>query len=315
MYNLQISEISGGKELTLEPYNAFYGFSNNTYLDKAKDWTKKVQKDKPIEIKAGNATESQSFTFKFKEETDLLNKRYKEKYGVAYGAITVQAEAEYYKENSVIEVPLSLPIPANYRNDLGTTPIIFVNRIVEEDVATGLARPYSGSPRLFNYSARLGPGANAVRIGTTASTPVYNSYSYYPALTPFRRLAGLILANDYILFNRPEELFITTSAISKGNLYTDNWLNCIMNLTSADARLVILYVYLNEYEAATFDFSEPVLIDGVLFIVNTIEGYKPGVSGVVKVELIKVIETFRKVNKFNFNTTPTADSGAAPGGV
>jgi hypothetical protein len=94
-----------------------------------------------------------------------------------------------------------------------------------------------------------------------------------------------------INFGAPKEVYISTTSYPTANLFNVYHSEYIAEITNKDSKLLTCSALLNTVDINTLDFSKYIWIDGVLFRLNTVEGYNPMEYNTTKISLLKVIET------------------------
>jgi hypothetical protein len=89
----------------------------------------------------------------------------------------------------------------------------------------------------------------------------------------------------------PKEVYINTTSYPTTNLFNAYHSEYIAEITSKDSKLLTCTALLNTLDINNLDFSKYIWIDGVLFRLNTVEGYNPMEYNTTKISLLKVIET------------------------
>ena len=96
--------------------------------------------------------------------------------------------------------------------------------------------------------------------------------------------------ND-INFGAPKEIQFTATTYPTINLFNSYYSGYIAEITSKNSKLLTCSALLNTMDIQQLDFSKYIWIDGILFRLNSVEGFNPMEYNTTKVTLLKVIET------------------------
>ncbi len=111
MFNLYITEDKvKEKHLLIEPYVDYYD------LSESKDWTYKVARDKPWNIKPMGMLIGKLFEYKYKDDNDFYNEGYKKKYNLPYGSRLEDTSFQFAKDKQTIEIGFSPSVLIQYKN-------------------------------------------------------------------------------------------------------------------------------------------------------------------------------------------------------
>lgn len=92
-------------------------------------------------------------------------------------------------------------------------------------------------------------------------------------------------------FGVPKEIYITgitSYTWPTSNLFTEYWEDFLTLISSPNSKIVRMKVYFDEIDIKTFDFREPVIIDGTKYVVNIIEDYDSTERRSTLVEFFKI---------------------------
>ena len=108
MFNLYITEDNEReRHLIIEPYVDYYGTDTI-------DWTHKVARDKPWQIKPMSMLNGRFFEYKFKDDSDFYNENYKKKYNQNYGERLEDTGFQYAKDKQTVEIGFSPTVLVQY---------------------------------------------------------------------------------------------------------------------------------------------------------------------------------------------------------
>lgn len=275
-YNLYMSDPDIDGICTIEPLTQFYRPTNE--FD---DWTQLVDHSQPETIKPASTIEGKRYNFKWAEDNDYDNKRYRDKFGIGYGDFTYQVPSTWQKGDRDYVLPFAQTIPTDQ-----LSPLI-VPRIISVDETTQIVKPYKGKPRLYLW--------NGLKTGKWRLTNVvptsFEDLSTFPAVHHFDNYQAPTFDLNWGL---PQELQYSTSVVTNKNWWSQFHEIFIKEITGKDSKLVNLFVRLNSNMIANLDFSKLKMINGVLFRLNEIKDYDSNVSESTEVELLKIIAANNK---------------------
>ncbi len=263
------------KKIIIKPYIDFYSGATE-------DWTNKIDRSKPLSIKPMSEINARYYQFKFKQDNDLYNENYRKKYSEGYGDRIYDTEFDFVKDTDTTEVIFSAsPLyqgqgtdkiyPAIYK--VGSTA---GNDRVEESIDFNI--------RIFQAKYITGRTGYKIKDGTTDKQNGVTTYTYVGHLDdPFSP------TND-INFGAPKEIFFTATTYPTTNLFNAYYSDYMAEITDKDSKLLKCNILLNTIDIYNLDFGKLIWIDGVLFRLNTIEGYNPMDYTTTKVSLLKAIE-------------------------
>jgi len=278
MFNLYVTEDKDKeKHLIIEPYVDYYGTD-------AIDWTYKVARDKPWQIKPMGMLNGRFFEYKFKEDNDFYNEGYKKKYNQSYGDRLEDTGFQFAKDKQTLEV--------------GFSPTPLIQYDTTEKVLPAIYKKSKGNSvdqeELMDSNIRI---LQAKKMTTTETWYIRNGSSYLPNF-----LTGGLTIYGYaghfddplnptkdINFGAASEIYFDPNTYTTNNLFNDYWSEYLAEIADKDSKILTCYVHLTPLDIAQLDFSKPILIDGILFRINKIEDYDYTNNELVKVELLKVI--------------------------
>jgi hypothetical protein len=276
MFNLYVYEDTwNDKKIIIKPYINFYPDTSANALD----WSDKIDRSKPLSIKPMSELNARYFNYKFKEDNDFYNENYKKKYNEGYGDRIYDTEYDFSKETDTLDVIFASSVlyqkvgtdkiyPAIYKvsdNNTKENSMDCVIRILQAKKITGRT----------SYDI-----LNGATILDTITTYGYGGHLNDP-FTP---------TND-INFGVPFDIQFNASTFPSTNLFNVYHSNYIAEITSKDSKLLTCTALLNTLDINNLDFSKYIWIDGVLFRLNSVEGYNPMEYNTTKISLLKVIET------------------------
>jgi len=245
-----------------------------------KNWSTKVDYSKDVSIRPTTDLQKDEYIWTYTDGTDLVNKAVKESLDRTYGRFRLLDNSnefttgtQTFKVNFAPHVSSLIP---------GTEwPVM---RLIKPDPQTDQAEIKKPKPMLCfrNY--------NSVNYGTwyvrddsnvTQSIPNFNFFSNYSSSDPS--------VDDMDLnFGMEQPLFDIAANPSK-TLYFEYWAQYVVNLYSADSRIMECHIRLNAADRADFKFNDKIYIKDTFYRVLSLS-YDANVEGIAKVTLIRVFE-------------------------
>jgi len=138
--------------------------------------------------------------------------------------------------------------------------------------------------RIFQAKYITGRTGYAIKDGSQNKQNNVTTYTYVGHLDdPFTP------TND-INFGAPKEIYFQATTYPTTNLFNAFYSDYMAEITDKDSKLLTCNALLNTIDIYNLDFGKLIWIDGVLFRLNTIEGYNPMDYTTTKVSLLKAIE-------------------------
>jgi hypothetical protein len=272
MFNLYVyDDPVEEKKIVIKPYIDFYSGSTE-------DWTNKIDRSKPMSIKPMSEINARYYQFKFKQDNDLYNENYRKKYAEGYGDRIFDTEFDFVKDTDTTEVIFSAsPLYQKQGTDKIYPAIYKVG-------SGGVEESMDFNIRIFQ--ARYITERTGYKIENNGS-PVLNSVNTY---TYVGHLDNPFSPTNDINFGAPKEVFFSATTYPTTNLFNAYYSDYMAEITDKDSKLLTCNILLNTMDIYNLDFGKLVWIDGVLFRLNTIEGYNPMDYTTTKVSLLKAIE-------------------------
>lgn len=244
---------------------------------KIKDWTRKVDLSKGTRIELISQKENNTVLFTYKQDSDNLNKEYKENFNRIFGDFVHSTE----NQNTI----------GVKKIEINTSPTI--NKLIEGSIEFNIPAILSDSGKPGEFS-----GSN-MRILFRNNTPLYENQSFkmdgkrYP-LNPY---AGLIdnpnNPQNFLGFGIPSYSYDGVPNFPRKNLYNTFWKDMLDETMEPDSRLYTINTFLNAQDISNFNFSDLIYLEldksssNNYFKVNKIS-YSPNVKDSYEVELILV---------------------------
>ena len=288
MFNLYVTEDKlREKHLLIEPYKDYYDLSE--YVD----WTYKVARDKPWNIKPMGMLNGRFFEYKYKEDNDFYNENFKKKYNLPYGSILQDTEFQFAKDKQTTDIGFSPTVLIQYEGTAQRTkvlPAIYKkskgNAVDQEERTDSNIRILMAKKITLDVASWniIDTGVNQTFPGTPLGAAL-TSYGYAG------HFDDPINPTVDINFGASEEIYFDPNVYPTDNLFNTYWSGYIGEIADKDSKLLTCHVYLTELDIAQLDFSKPVFIDGVLWRINKIINFDASSGELTKVELLKIIDT------------------------
>lgn len=270
-FNLYASDPDLFDVVNIEPLTDFY--SPTSQFD---DWTQLVDHSKPKIVIPSSNIDGKFYKFKWAEDNDYDNKRYRDRLGIGYGDFTYEVESTWQKGDRVYQLPFAQTIPTDE-----LTPLV-IPRIISLDGTTNAKKPFKGKPRVYIWN---GMKTGGWRL-TSVNGATFEDLTSYPSVHHFDNWEAPTFDLNWGL---PQELQYTTSFITNANLFNNYHRTFIKEITGRDSKIVQLYVKLNSQMINTLDFGRLKMINGVLFRLNEIKDFDDNIHESTFVELVKVV--------------------------
>ena len=284
MFNLYITEDKiKPNHLFIEPYKDYYDLTESV------DWTYKVARDKPWQIKPMGMLNGRFFEYKFKTDNDYYNENFRKKFGMSYGDILYDTGFQFAKQKQTLEIGFSPTplieyegtgidkvVPAIYKLTKGNS--VEQEEWIESNIRIMMVKKITGvnSWSIVNRGALLNQTPTAIGAALTA-------YGYAGHFDDPKN------PTVDINFGAASEIYFDPNTYPSANLFNEYWSGYIAEIADKDSKLLTCHVYLTELDIAQLDFSKPVFIDGVLWRINKIMDFDASSGELTKVELLKVI--------------------------
>lgn len=277
MFNLMVTEDKFiENHLIITPNVDFYNLDRSTYLD----WSDKVDRSQVMKIKPMSEVNARFYEFKFKDDTDFYNDKYKKQYNETYGNRIFDNQFEFAKETSNVDVIFApTPLVGYYGVDKVVSAIMKKTNEVEEQVESVIrilqAKQITGvtSWKILNTSS-----------GTTSILGTRTDYLYCGHFDD-----PDVPAAD-LNFGATKELYFTLAAGAlSNNLFNAYYSSYMAEITDKDSRLLTCKMKLNNKDIFNLDFGRFIWVDGVLYRLIKIVDYSD--NDVCEVQLLRVIYT------------------------
>lgn len=274
LFNLYVWEDKFDEhKLFIEPYIDFYDLDPSGAIN----WSYKLNRNKPVNIKPLSEISSRYYNFNYKSDSDYYNDLYKKRYNQTYGSRVFDSSYQFGNNSNSLEVIFSgTPLVGYGGEDKVYSTIFKLNNNVEETIDSNI--------RILLAKKVTGVTSWDILDGVTVLDSV-TDYGYAGHLddpdSPTNDLG----------FGAPAELFFTLVAASSlsANQFNVYWSSYMAEITDKDSKLVSGSFRLSAMDIFNLDFSKPVYLDGSLFRLNKIEDYNATMEDECKAELLKII--------------------------
>lgn len=275
--NLYISDPDAEGNVVIEPLTDFY--LPTTQFD---DWSQLVDHSQEIIIKPAASIEGKRYVFKFTEDGDYDNKKYRETFDHGYGDYIYTVESTWQKGDIEYKLPFAQTVPTDQ-----LTPLV-VPRIITYNEQNGAVTPFKGKPRIYFWNGLKSGGWRLTNVAYDAGNgSTYEDLTSYPCVHHFDNWQ---MPTFDLNFGLPEQLQYITSVVTNNNFFTAQHRAFVREITGKDSKIVELSVMLSARQIAKMQFNKLKMINGVLFRLNEINDYDAENDVPCRVELTKVIE-------------------------
>jgi len=299
MFNLYITaDPLNETNLLIETRDEYYAGGTT------RDWTKKLARDKRINIKPLGLLSAKVYNYKYREDGDYYNERYQYKYGEPYGTRRYEVDNDFLTQEKDVEVIFSatpLQIEGNTNR--------FVPRIYDNDISEG-ASPTESNVRVLYHDMLPSVIWLLKSEASGGTTAILTDYPYAGHLN------NPITPTADFCFGIPDELYYQANAATGTLQYTNaNLFNVyhrshINEITDKDSKLFTGEFYLDPWDMQKLDFRDQIIIDNCYWRLNRVMDYNPFKEGLTKVELFKVLDIVpQDVETFTLGSIGEAGSG------
>ena len=257
------------------------GTLQDFYQDEAlaEDWTDKIDDKRDIKIQSNAFVEGSNYVFRYNEEKDYFNNKYKNITGDSYGRYDLHVDTWQTGDREWV-LPFSQYVPIKIENSE-----LRVIRVIEQQ--NGVVKPYKGKGMITYYNGLRSGNCVLMNEDTSSSLALIG----YPFIHHFRfkNENSYITPEFDIHFSSRSYTFDGIQAYPSINLFTKYHEKFVNELTSIDSKLVNLYMLLKSKDIYSLDFSTLKKIDGVLYRLNLIKDFDSDAFESTEVELLKYL--------------------------
>jgi hypothetical protein len=304
MFNLYLDrDKDNTTNIIIEPRDIYY-VSGSTV-----DWSEKLDYSKDIHLIPMGELDFKTLTYRYSEDSDFWNGKYKKDFGEVYGQRTVKVDNDFVKTDTVNEV-IFAPTPSV--EAIGNEYIV-VPTVIKDDPAGDLTPNFfdNAKPRILIYGGRKSSGVDGFMLHdapTETLTGTTNNPTYFPGSITYP-YAGMwddpYSPNYSIMFGTPKEVYHTPITIQNINdLYSMFHHTYVSEIADKDSKIIVANLYLDVNDIFNLDFRNRIFFDGHHLRLNKIIEYDMVTEKVTKCEFIKV----KKQQPFNpggFITPPS----------
>ena len=260
----------------------------NYYLPQEEydNWTDLIDENKDITIQSNSLVEGNVYSYRFSDEKDYLNTKYRDLVGIGYGE--KQLEIETWLNGVVkFELPFNTYVPYKIENSLLIYPMVKEQSIDSNN--NTVSKPYKGKGMLCFYNGLRSGVVNIYNAEGSATGDWQIKYDY-PLIHHLRFKDNTNFEPLFDLHFAPRNAtFDGIKAVPSVNTFTKYHEKFLNEITSIDSKLVNLHLKLSYKDINELDFAKLKLIDGVLYRLNTIKDFDSDAYGTTEVELIKYL--------------------------
>ena len=278
MFNLYVSpDPSNQRNLIIEPREEYY--NTNTF-----NLTDKIDLSQDINIKPiGNLNASQ-YLYKYKDDVDYYNTKYKENYIKSYGERIVSVNSDFTKKQKKTEVIFSpTPSVAPPQKNKVLPTIIGLDQ-------NNQAVTTKNNIRILFYGGLQPTIDNWKHSESTLVFSINTTYPYmghfYP--TPFN-------PTEDLNFGLVDEVYyddvIEPITVTNNNLYNKYHKKFVDEITNRNSKIVEVSVYMTPNDFKQWDFRSQYYFENAYFRLQEIKGYNPSGNDLTKMIFLQIRES------------------------
>lgn len=284
LFNLYVWEDKFNPRLIyFKPYVDFY----STDPTDAVDWTYKLDRDAKMTVKPMSELTAKTYSFKYKQDDDYWNRLYRERYRDGYGDHVYDSNYEFAEQTQSLEIIFSATPLLGYENEDKVIPTIYK--------ASGVDASGRGTEESIDHNIRI---MQTMKVTDVASYKIYSNPNGTNTPTVLTSVTNYGYAGHFddpdvpttdLNFGITKELFFVVSggdpSRTQFNVY---WSPYLAEITDKDSKQFTGRFYLQPKDITTLDFSKKVMIDGVLYRLQSISDYNASVVSDCEVSLLKI---------------------------
>jgi len=234
-----------------ETYNDFYKDIIKLNPSKAINWSEKIEWSKAKF--STNINLPKSYSFKFTEDSDMMNEYYQDTYKSNFGDYSVINENGSEDDNAV-ELIFAPTQNLSHSKDLKNLPIIY-----ESDSLMGEKKPFKSELRILYNNGLKNVSTNyEIKNGNTliGYRPSYNYCSMFDFNT-VEEFKGMLL------FDIPYNLmtYDYTNIDKSKSLFNQYYTNRIKELTDNNLTVLEVEIFLTKEDIEELDFQRPIYVE------------------------------------------------------
>lgn len=278
MFNLMVlDDPTTPKSLIIEPRDDFYK-NGGEFLD----WTNKLDRTEYSTIPLYEL-ENKIYKYAYKADNDFYNDKYQTSFGRTYGDVKIEIDNDFLTNEKTLDLVFS-PTPN------------------AKDASTNLSMPHfltydnAGKPKTKKTNIRLlfysGLKTGSWNLYSTLEIPNSSPRTTYPYVG--MQNDPLNPTHD-LVFDNPKSVYYLMDTWTDANLFNEFHKNTFSDLANKNSKLLTGYFDLTPADIAKLDFRNKILIDGIYWRINKVEGYSPIDNKLTKVELFSLTDPFLHV--------------------
>ena len=297
MYKLvMVPDDEDSKKFTIVPWSNYVGSGA------VRDWTKKIDLSKTIELEPLFLQQTEKLIFKHEEDTDWLNDLNKKTFKESFGELEVDAKNNLLSGEKVIQLKHA-PTPVTELQ--GSNPSSYFNTIIphiyslEPGQTRLLKKPIKPRSRFLYYSGLMRNNTfTTERIYWVSDEGSLAQLAFFPMAGPYQYMRGdyfnpTVTENtlsESLTFDNEVGYLRFSTLNPQYTLYNKYWSDYINLLYNKDSRRLKATFVLDSQDLFNFKFSDVIFVKDTYFFVEKIEGIKLGEKNKCKVSLIKLID-------------------------
>jgi len=304
-FNLHVeSDKEVEKFYRIEPRDDYYKDGSGGESDYV-DWTNKVDLES-IEITPMGELTAKFYNFKYKEESDHWNKKYRDDVGLSYGDYVKEIQNDFLSNNNDIALPFGSSVMINSPRDTD----IVIPQVVQKD--NNGVNKVTNSAAKFLFWGGLKPVSRLLdKYWQITKMMTYQlfpwdpivlipgqvNYKHYPyAGTVDSPLDPLYDLNwfytDYVYWDR--------ARWSNENLYNKYWRSFLEEITDVDSKVIKAKLNLTPKDIYNLDFKKIYVINGHYLRLQKIIDYNANATDLTECEFLKLKSPSKFTRVSNF---------------
>lgn len=252
MFNLYLTvDQNQANTYKIETYNTFYKNVINLNTSKAIDWTDKLD-NKNYRLET-NLNLPKKYTFKYAEDSDMMNDYYKNSYNKGYGEFEI-FDRKGTAEEKKTELIFAPTININHSKNAKKLPVIYKSEFLR-----GQKTPIKSKLRLL-YNNGVVAGGDIYNIHFRGGS--YQNWRDWNYCSMFYLDENTDIITDTLLFDLPNEYYTTDDITDNYDitLYNKYHKQQLTSLLDDNIMIMDCKVYLNPTDINNIDFSIPIFI-------------------------------------------------------
>lgn len=304
-FNLHIeSDKEIEKFYKIEPRDTYYKDGSGGLSDYV-DWTDKVDLES-IEITPMGELTAKFYNFKYKQENDYWNKKYRDDVGQSYGDYIKEVQNDFLSNNQDISLPFGSSVMINSPRDTD----IIIPQVVQKD-NNGVNRITNSAAKLLFWGG-LKPVSRLLNkywqitkmmpftllpVDPITLIPGDLNYKYYPYAgtvdSPLDPLYDLnFYYTEYVYWNR--------ARWSNENLFNKYWKGFLEEITDVDSKVIRARLKLSAKDIYELDFKKIYVLNGHYLRLQKIIDYNANGEDLTECEFLKLKSPSKFRRQSNF---------------